>query len=278
MPENKESNPNQIIPKTIHYIWFGGNPLGEKELACIESWKKFCPDYEIVRWDESNFDVRANQYCSEAYDAKKWAFVSDYARLWVLVNHGGIYMDTDVEVVKPLDRFLIHEAFSGFESNCDILTGLMSCRCGFPLFADLLHDYDDRAFVRGDGSLDTTTNVTAITKACLKRGFVPNNKYQVIDGFALYPSDWFCPKDHDSGLMHLTENTHAIHHFAGSWLSPADQEIFDHKHRIMERHPGMSLKLAAAAANASYGFKHGDFKPLFDGIKRNVTGKQGEGK
>lgn len=261
---------NNPIPKVIHYVWFGGNPLGEEEQSCIESWKKFCPEFEIIRWDETNFDVSQYRYCREAYEAEKWAFVSDFVRLWVLVNHGGIYMDTDVEVVKPLDEFLSHDAFSGFESQTAIPTGIMACRKGFPLFEKLLNDYYDRRFLFEDGSLDLTTNVTTITNTCLARGFVPNNTYQVVDGLALYPNDWFCPKSHDTGLIHTTENTHTIHHFAGSWLEPSAQEIANHKHRIIQAHPSLNAKVAAAVAKLSYGFKHGDFNPFFEGIRTNL--------
>jgi hypothetical protein len=271
MSQATRTNDGAPIPRTIHYIWFGGNPLGEKELACIDSWKKLCPGYEIVRWDESNFDVSSNRYCKEAYENRKWAFVSDYVRLWVLVNYGGVYMDTDVEVVKPLDQFLVHQAFSGFETETDIPTGIMACEKGFPLFDALLHDYNDRRFVQPDGSLDTSTNVAAITNACLEHGFVPNGQYQVVDGFALYPKDWFCPKSYDTGLISATENTHTIHHFAGSWLDPATQEIDARKHAIMERRPNMNVKVAAAVAKLGYGFRHGDFKPFIEGIRKNVS-------
>ena len=115
-----------MIPKIIHYCWFGGNPLPPLALKCIESWKKYCPDYEIKIWDESNFDININKYATEAYEAKKWAFVSDVARLWVLYNYGGIYMDTDLEVIKPLDEFLYHKAFSGFEDEVNIPTGIIA--------------------------------------------------------------------------------------------------------------------------------------------------------
>ncbi len=206
------------IPKVIHYVWFGGKPLTPLAEKCIESWKRYCPDYEIVRWDESNFDVKQNRYCREAYEAKKWAFASDYARLWVLVNEGGIYMDTDVEVLQPLDRFLCLQSFSGFEAEDRLPTGLMaSCRHQ-PFFEKLLHDYDDRSFLGLDGSPDLTTNVTAITDACVDAGLVLNNTEQTVEGFTLFPSEYFCPKDWETKEIHLTENTYAIHHFDGSWL------------------------------------------------------------
>ncbi len=209
-----------MIPKTIHYIWFGGNPLPEDAKKCIESWKKYCPDYEIIEWNESNFDVEQNDYIKEAYAAKKWAFVSDYARLKVLVEYGGIYMDTDVEVLKPLDGFLSERAFSGFEDVDAIPTGIMACEKGFELFAGLLKDYDTRHFLLPDGSYDITTNVVTITDYCLKHGLVLNNEKQTVDGFTLYPKDWFCPKSHLTGKIECTENSHTIHHFAGSWHSP----------------------------------------------------------
>ena len=136
-----------MIPKVIHYCWFGGKPLPKLAKKCLASWKKFCPDYEIIRWDESNFDVNGCDYSREAYEAKKWAFVSDYARLKVIVDNGGIYMDTDVEVVKPLDEFLSHEAFSGFENPRSITTGIMACEKGFAPFAEMLNEYYTQHFL-----------------------------------------------------------------------------------------------------------------------------------
>ena len=209
-----------MIPRVIHYCWFGGKHLPKLAQKCLASWKKFCPDYEIIKWDESNFDVKGCGYSREAYEAKKWAFVSDYARLKVLVDNGGIYMDTDVEVVKPLDEFLSHEAFSGFESPGSIPTGIMASEKGFAPFAEMLKDYDTQHFLLTGGGYDFTTNVTRIGRYFSQYGFIPNNTKQTIKGFTLYPQDYFCPKNLITQEIASTPNTHAIHHFAGSWLSP----------------------------------------------------------
>ena len=214
-----------MIPKTIHYCWFGGNKLPPLAKKCIKSWKKYCKGYQIIRWDEINFDIlSAPLYVRQAYEAKKWAFVTDYVRLWAMTKYGGIYMDTDVEVVKPLDQFLKHHAFSGFEDEINIPTGIMACEKNFELFQELLHFYDDAVFIKEDGSIDTTNNVEIITNMCLDKGLIRNNTFQEVEGFALYPNDFFCPKSYIDGIIRKTENTHAIHHFNSSWLSKDSQE------------------------------------------------------
>jgi hypothetical protein len=207
-----------MIPKKIHYCWFGGKELPELAKKCIASWEKFCPDYEIIRWDESNFDLGACQYVKEAYESKKFAFVTDYVRLYAMYTQGGIYMDTDVEVTKNLDAFLGHQGFSGFESKEHIPTGIMASEQGFPLFSELLSYYTDRPFVLANGAMDTTTNVAIITKILTEKGFVPNGEFQIVDGFALYPQDVFCPYDNATGVLHKTLNTAAIHWFNKSWI------------------------------------------------------------
>ena len=255
------------IPKVIHYIWFGNNDLPEEAVACIESWKKFCPDYEIKRWGESNFDLSSNNYVKQAYEAKKWAFVSDYARLWILVNEGGIYMDTDVEVLKSLDPFLTNRAFSGFESDSSVPTGIMACEKGFPLFRKLLNDYDVRSFIKSDGSYDLTTNVVVITKACKALGLKLDNTMQTVDGFTLYPSDWFCPKSHESGDIHLTENSVTIHHFNGSWIDEVERGLLKERRRFLTRHSWLNPMLAGLIVRLQYGFKTNDFRPLTSALK-----------
>lgn len=212
-----------MIPKKIHYCWFGGKELPDLAKKCIASWEKYCPDYEIIRWDESNFDLDCCPYVRQAYDNRKFAFVSDYARLYAMYTQGGIYMDTDVEVTKNLDVFLDNQGFSGFESETQIPTGIMASEKEFALFAHLLSYYDGRDFVKEDGSFDMTTNVVTITAMLTEKGFVPNGQFQIVDGFALYPRDVFCPYDNVTGVLHKTQNTAAIHWFNKSWLSPSQR-------------------------------------------------------
>ena len=211
------------IPKIIHYCWFGGNPLPELALKCIESWKKFCPDYKIIEWNEKNFDINYNVYVKEAYETKKWAFVSDVARLYALVTVGGVYMDTDVELIKPIDCFLEYEAFSGFESVGRMPTGIMASEKDSSFMIKLLKDYDGERFLREDGSYDNTSNVIRITKACMEAGFSKKNVKQTYDGFTLFPSEYFCPMSYETRQLELTDNTYAIHHFNGSWLTDTER-------------------------------------------------------
>ena len=239
------------IPKIIHYCWFGGARSSPDMRKCIASWKRTCPDYEIKRWDESNFDLSQNLYASQAYAEKKWAFVSDYVRMKCLVEIGGIYMDTDVELLKPLDELLEHQAFAGFESDEYVSTGIMASEKGFPAYREFLDCYADRRFVREDGSLDMTTNVVAITNYFVERGLVQNGQYQVVDGLAVFPRDWFYPKDWETGRIELTDNSYAIHHFKGSWL-PADHRIELLKRAIVLENPGMSDEEGYRRARIAY--------------------------
>lgn len=208
-----------MIPKIIHYCWFGRGEKPEQALMCIASWKKFLPDYELKEWNEDNFDISQNQYVREAYENRKFAFVTDYVRLYAIYTEGGIYMDTDVEVVGNFDKFLYHHAFSGFETDGNVPTGMMAAEKGSIWAKELLEQYNDRVFVRSDGSYDMTTNTIAITKYMIGKGLVLNNQYQDFPELCtMYPADYFCPKDHRTGKIKCTPNTVCIHHFAGSWL------------------------------------------------------------
>ena len=224
-----------MIPKIIHYCWFGGNPLPELAKKCIASWKLYCPDYEIKEWNESNFDLNYCDYVREAYDSKNWAFVSDVARLYALVTEGGIYMDTDVEVIKPLDNLLKYHAVSGFETETTIPTGLIAGEKENPMLKELLYEYKNIHFILPDGTFDRRTNVVRITNTCLKYGFIPNNKEQTINTFTLLPKDYLCPKNFETGKCSITENTLTIHHFNGSWLSDEERYHDDITRKIYNK-------------------------------------------
>lgn len=206
-----------MIPKIIHYCWFGKNPYPKEFLEYFNGWGEKCPDYKIIEWNEENFDINSNIYVKEAYQSKKWAFVSDYVRLWALYNFGGIYLDTDVEVLMPLDSFLDNHAFSGFESNNSVPTGIIGSEKGNQVVKDLLTEYDNKKFILNDGSMNMHTNVEYITQYFKKNGLIPNNQFQIIKGFALYPNEYFCPMNSRTLEIKCTSNTYTIHHFAGSW-------------------------------------------------------------
>ena len=209
-----------MIPKIIHYCWFGGNAKPKNILNYIESWKNHCPDYKIIEWNESNFNVHQNRYCKEAYDSKKWAFVSDVARLWALYHEGGIYMDTDVEVVKSLDELLVNEVFLGFERSTCIGTNIIGAHKGNEFVCSLLKAYDQRRFINEDGSLDTTTNVNSITKAAKDLGLILNGKKQNINDVTFYPQEYFCPYDYTTGRITKLKQAYTIHWYVQSWVTP----------------------------------------------------------
>lgn len=208
-----------MIPKIIHYCWFGGNPLGEKEKEVMKSWEKHCPDYKIMAWNEETFDVNnMGDYVKEAYEAEKWAFVSDVARLYALKEYGGIYMDTDMEVVKPLDPLLHQEAFMGFEIETTISTGIIAAKPHHPTIELLYNDYEERHFKNEDSSFDETTNVIRITEILQEHDLELNNEKQTIMDITIYPRVYFSPKSYWTHEVNDTDETYAIHQFSGSWL------------------------------------------------------------
>lgn len=213
------------IPKIIHYCWFGGKPKPPLAEKCLKSWRKFCPDYEILEWNEGNFDISAAPlYVRQAFEAGRWAFVTDYVRLKALTEMGGIYMDTDVEVVKPFTPYLHHAGFAGLEAPDKIQTGLLACEKDFPLFREFLSYYDTASYYHADGTENITTNVEVLTSLCEKYGFRPNNTFQTVQGFAIYPKEYFCPVDFDTEKLHRTRKTVVIHWFAASWHTQEELE------------------------------------------------------
>ena len=181
---------NQKIPKIIHYCWFGGNPLPELAQKCIASWKKYCPEYEIREWNESNFDLNCCDYVREAYEAKKWAFVSDYARFWILYHKGGIYFDTDVEIIKPLNEILKQGAFLGCETLYTVAPGLgMAANPGLVIYKEMLDFYEKRHFRNQNGAIDTTTIVTYTTQILMQHGWKPGRGHYDLSARVLLPDE-----------------------------------------------------------------------------------------
>ena len=208
-----------MIPKIIHYCWFSGEPFDEKTKKCIETWKKFCPDYEIRECNAENFNMEINDFVKEAYAAKKWAFIADFARLYLLYHYGGVYMDGDVELVKNIDVFLKRPAFIGQERKGWISAGIIGSEAGNDVIKTCLDYYQGRHFLLEDGTYNQITNVQIITHNLFESyGFLLNGKKQRLGNLLyIYPIDYFSPKDSITGEIHATSNTYAIHHFNNAW-------------------------------------------------------------
>lgn len=221
------------IPKVIYYCWFGKGKMPRLAEKCIQSWKKYCPDYKIVCLSEENFDITQNKYAKEAYAAGKWAFVSDYARLKILYDNGGIYFDTDVELIKPLDKLIEESGYMGFDENGIVSTGLgFACEKGNELVGALLKDYEDISFMLPDGTYDLTPCPDRNTKTLIKLGMDINNKDQVFMGIRMLPEDYLCPLKYYTGEKIITPNTYSIHHFSASWTSATSRRTIFIKHII----------------------------------------------
>ena len=241
-----------MIPKIIHYCWFGRNPLPENAVKCIESWRRFMPDYEIKEWNEDNFDVNAIPYTAEAYQIKKYAFVSDYARFWILYQHGGLYFDTDVELIKPIDDIVARGAFMGIEQMCEVvpqdLIGFPLINPGLgigvepkhPFYRRVIDYYSGIHFLDKDGSFcPSDTIVVHTTRLFVKDGLEKSGEMQQILGITLYPEDYFNPLDDLTGRVRKTANTRSIHWYARTWQNrhPFKQWLSRMSHRVF----GLSL-------------------------------------
>ena len=216
-----------MIPKIIHYCWFGRSPLPELAQKCIASWKKYLPDYEIKEWNEDNFDVNIIPYTAEAYAAKKYAFVSDYARFWVLYKYGGLYFDTDVEVIRPLDDIIARGNFMGFETDASpdgsdagsIAPGLgLGVNPGLGLVKKMLGFYDGKHFVHEAVMKNQITVVHIATQVLRDNGLRNVTGIQQVGDVWIYPAEYFCPINVTTGRIHVEKNTRTIHHYAGTWV------------------------------------------------------------
>jgi hypothetical protein len=210
----------QKIPKRIHYCWFGGNPMSEKMLSFLDSWSKYCPDYEIIRWDESNFDVNMIEFTSVCYKLGIWSYITDYARLFLLYKYGGIYLDTDVEIIRNLDDLLFDDAFFGFSTGIDIGSGLgMGSISGTPKYEEMLTDFYRTDVIESAQTKSPIYGPRLITECLERHGLKLDNSLQKIDGIRIYPTDVLSPALYwENGKMNnLTNNSYAIHHSFVSW-------------------------------------------------------------
>lgn len=208
-----------MIPKIIHYIWFGKKPFPEKVQECIDSWHKYMPEYKFMLWNEDSFDVNSVPFTKQAYENKKWAFVSDYVRIYALNKFGGWYLDTDVEILKPLAPFENRRMVFGTDVN-GALTALMGSESGHPYWNRMLDIYAKMSFIKEDGSLNIIVNNTYLQDVLMDYGFVHENKYQELgDGIVVYPDDYFHVADLEKGTIHKTKNSYAIHWHTLLWTS-----------------------------------------------------------
>lgn len=208
----------QNIPKIIHYCWFGGKEKPSKVQKCIDSWHKYLNNYEFIEWNESNFNINCNKYVKQAYENKKFAYVSDYARINALYQYGGIYMDTDVMVYKSFDDLLDNKCILGFEEENYIATSFMASIPKHDLIKEFIDRYEGIEFYNEDNSLDLTTNVQRLTDILENKGLIRNDKYQQIEDISIYPQEYFSPYDYGNCIRKNTENTYCEHLFLVSWL------------------------------------------------------------
>ena len=235
-----------MIPKIIHYCWFGGAPLGESELKCIESWKRYCPDYEIRRWDESNYDVHKNQYMSDAYALRKLAFVSDYARVDVVREYGGLYFDTDVELIRSPDEFLNCGLFCGWENRSgmrengvafdnSVAFGLgFGAKAGHPVLNEILGLYETLNFINSDGTLNLLACPAYQTEVLKRHGLDDARATrQSFEDIEVYPEEFFSPQSQLTGEVRLTPDTVSIHHFSMTWMDPSVRRELDFEWKLI---------------------------------------------
>ena len=214
-----------VIPKTIHYCWFGHNKKNDLLIKCMASWKKFFPDYEIVEWNEDNFNVESIPYTKEAYENRKWAFVSDYARLYIIYHYGGIYFDTDVEVIRDFSHLINEAGYLGFENTSSdpgsktVATGLgFAAAPKDKVIKALMDEYNGLHFIDGDGIMDLTPCPIRNTNALTKLGLRADGSMQKIGNIIIYPFEYFCGYDMVNRHTAITENTYTVHHYSGTWI------------------------------------------------------------
>ena len=266
-----------MIPKVIHYCWFGNGNKNDLMLNCIASWKKYCPDYQIIEWNESNYDVFSHSFTKDAYEARKWAFVSDYARLDILNRYGGIYLDTDVELISSLDPFLQYDFYAGFENDEFVAFGLgFGSVAGHPLLKNIMDCYDQISFPDNDFDRRMISCPKIQTKALKEYGLICNNQNQVISNCHIFSSEYFCPMSFQTGKTVLTKNTVSIHHFDMSWFPDNDKALRLREWRFVKvLGPSLGKKVFSVVSFPGKLIKHTKEGRLIEYL-RLLTGKKRE--
>ena len=225
-----------MIPKLIHYFWFGRKPIPDQYKEYIDTWKHFLPDYKIIQWNEDNFDVNECRYCKEAYLKGKWAFVSDYARFKVLYEYGGLYFDTDVEVIKPMEDIIERGAFVACETEKTIAPGLaLGVEPHNEIYKEIIDAYEKRSFIRKNGDMDLTTVVEFTTDIFKSHGFAGKNEIESFDGLISYPPNYFCPVNYQTGEMVITNETYTIHHYGASWHTTKERDWLKKEQALIQK-------------------------------------------
>lgn len=227
IPTDIKRSASPLIPKVLHYCWFGKSPIPEKNKKWMESWKRYCPDYEIIEWNESNYDISKNCYMKQAYEKGKWGFVPDYARLDIIYNYGGIYLDTDVEIIANMDDLLYQKGFAGFVGENYVALGLgFGAEKGLPVIKQMLNEYEKMRFVNEDGSLNMIGAPVWQTNYLKAHGLKTDGEYQIVDDLTIFPDKMFNAKNIHTRKIQITNYTKSIHHYDASWVGMELKEIW----------------------------------------------------
>ena len=234
-PVNYRKHDVPVIPRTIHGIWFSDNPMPELYQKCLESWRKYCPDYEIRIWDLDTYEPDHCLFFEQAVEYKNWAFASDYARADLLRRYGGIYMDLDVEVLRPIDDLLYNDAYMSFESLDRIECGSgMGAKPGHPIIQEICDSYENRPYLKPDGSWDNSTCPVRYTQVIEKHGLIKNGGFQFVDDITVYPFEVLTGKSFDTGIVYRTELSYTLHHHNGSWVPNKAHDAMNDRYRNIE--------------------------------------------
>jgi len=264
--------------KVIHYCWFGNGEIPEKDRMCIESWKKFFPGFEIKRWDESNFNVNICLYTKQAYEQKKWAFVSDFARIYILYNYGGLYFDTDVKILKSFDDILERGPFLGREKEAPLIgvnPGIgMYAEKKMPFLKEILDSYLNSSFLDQYGLHNYYNIVDRFSDHLISKGLTPCDDIQNVAGFAIYPKEYFCPMDYHSGVIRKSDKTHSIHLYHESWIDERTKHRKKVAAKIKKALPGKSgvfiSKFYVKVSNLAILCKNGNYGAIMGKIKSKL--------